>query len=533
MTVTNLAEDASSAAVILDNWVVTKRGVRLRKGSTNTALLSGTTGKPMGLLLALTGTASENAGKSIGMLLSLTKATELVSNDIVQMFEYRAGGIKVSFAATAQDIFNITSPPAPPITVTSSLSGLVSGDWVDMMHTTPGGSFLVIANGSDAVRNFDGATWTEPAITGVAPEDLSFVWLFKNREFFIQKNTMDAWYLPVNSIAGGASVLPLGGVMQKGGTLLAGFTWSVEAGDGFNDMCCFMSSEGEVAVYAGTDPSDADKFALRGVYNIGKPLGKHAIMEAGGDVLIGVLTGLIPMSQAFNKDRVALQSFAVSQPIEDLWLEESLRRAFDWQIKHWPDKHLAYVSFPHVDGLPDRIFVVNTLTGGWSTHSGWAATCWGMNGAAMQFGSTDGKVFAAELGGDDDGEPFLASYLGTFQSLGDHSQTKSAKMAAAQFLGSVPIKAKLFVNSDYDFEIPIPVVATVGDATTSNWDSGIWGTAIWDGESNIFFQRLKQNVRAEGSALAVGVSILVSGTAPLDCELLLTQGQFEPGEKAL
>lgn len=87
---------------------------------------------------------------------------------------------------------------------------------------------------------YNGTSWTTaPAITftdGTTMAQLNYGWLFKNREFFLKNGTLDAYYLPVNAVGGAAALFPLGGVMKKGGSLLTGFSWSLESGDGLNDM---------------------------------------------------------------------------------------------------------------------------------------------------------------------------------------------------------------------------------------------------------------------------------------------------------
>ncbi|MFK5282932.1 hypothetical protein ACI3PL_25530, partial [Lacticaseibacillus paracasei] len=60
---------------------------------------------------------------------------------------------------------------------------------------------------------------------------------------------------------------------------------SMDAGDGLDDKCVFVSSEGEVAVYEGTNPGSAADWRKAGVYQITRPLGQNAKVSAGGDLL--------------------------------------------------------------------------------------------------------------------------------------------------------------------------------------------------------------------------------------------------------
>ena len=66
---------------------------------------------------------------------------------------------------------------------------------------------------------------------------------------------MNAWYLPLNAVGGLLSMIPLSGATTKGGKLLAGFTWSIDAGDGIDDKCVFMTKAKNCSIFTGSDPS--------------------------------------------------------------------------------------------------------------------------------------------------------------------------------------------------------------------------------------------------------------------------------------
>ena len=86
-------------------------------------------------------------------------------------------------------------------------------------------------------------------------------------------------------------------VAQLGGYLVAAGTWTIDAGYGVDDNLVFITSNGEVIVYSGTDPSDITKFALVGVWRIGKPVGKRCLMKYGGDMIILTYNGLYPLDR--------------------------------------------------------------------------------------------------------------------------------------------------------------------------------------------------------------------------------------------
>jgi hypothetical protein len=56
----------------------------------------------------------------------------------------------------------------------------------------------------------------------------------------------------------------------------------------------FVTDQGEVMVYRGTDPSSASTWALIGIWIVGAPIGNRCLMKYGGDLLVLTLDGLDP-----------------------------------------------------------------------------------------------------------------------------------------------------------------------------------------------------------------------------------------------
>ncbi|UDF30044.1 UNVERIFIED_ORG: hypothetical protein LHK14_01610 [Roseateles sp. XES5] len=497
VTATDMASSTPGAASILRNFFQTLTGARLRGGSLKKGLAAG-------------------------------------GADIRSAFKYKYGATEKLFMATATGIFDMTSPAAPPATTPAAVSGLGGGDWCTFQHTNAGNAYLVCVNGANDRRLFNGATWTTtPAITftdGTTMPQLNCGWLFKNREFFTKNATLDAYYLAVNAIGGAASVFPLGGVMKKGGSLLTGFSWSLESGDGLSDMCVFISTEGEVAVYAGDDPSSASSFALKGVYQIGKPLGKNCWIRAGGDVLIATVDGLTPISQVFTRDRQALSLVSVSRPIEDLWRMAANATGSGWTLKQWPEQNLVFVSFPSNPVLADTTFVLNVLTGKWSTVSNWRATCYETLQGSLFFGAVAGFCWQGDVTGTDDGLPFSAVYLSQFQPVAGFGQRLVASLANMFFRGTARPKVRLFARADMDLTEPTFSGVSVGDVGSSEWDAGLWDKAVWNGLSSRRRYNFRQNVRASGDTLALGCVVVSGGAVRLDLEVDLGTLQVSQGE---
>lgn len=497
VTAADMASVQPGSASVLRNFLPTLTGCRVRGGSIKHGLAAG-------------------------------------AADLISAFKYKYGVVERMFMATSAAIFEMTSPAAPPATTPAAVSGMNGGDWCTFMHANAGAANLVCVNGADDRRLFNGTAWTTtPAITftdGTTSAQLNYGWLFKNREFFLKNSTLDAYYLQVNAIGGAAAVFPLGGVMKKGGSLLTGFTWSIESGSGLSDMCVFVSTEGEVAVYGGANPADANDFALQGVYQIGKPLGKNCWIRAGGDVLIATVDGLMPISQVFTRDREALSLVSVSRPIQDLWKLAANATGTGWTLKQWPEQNLVFIAFPLNPVMSDQAFVLNVQTGKWSIISNWQPLCYETLQGSLFFGSIGGYCWQGDVTGTDDELPFAAVYLSQFSPSGSFGQRSVANLAHMYFRGKTKPAVKLFARADMDISEPAFSRVSLGGTASSEWDVGLWDVGLWDSPSVKQRFDFRQNVRASGDTLALGCVIISGGPVRLDVDVDLGTLQISQGE---
>ena len=106
---------------------------------------------------------------------------------------------------------------------------------------------------------------------------------------------MDAWYLPIDSVGGVLAKIPLAGAATLGGKLIAGASWSLDAGDGIDDKNVFITSEGEVLIFTGSQPRRRRQLAAGGRYRTSPPMGMNAHVSVGGDLLLLTVDGIIPL----------------------------------------------------------------------------------------------------------------------------------------------------------------------------------------------------------------------------------------------
>lgn len=506
-------------AAILENWFPTATGIRMRGGSEQFA---------------------EIGDRSL---------------PVVSMFSYVAGNNAKLFATTRNAIYNVTNPVvAEDILLVDDLGGflvddlgrfiagqmsipdfdvgsLSGGEWSVTQFATTGGTFLRGVNGTDTPLVYDGTNWsTAPAITGLDPTALSFVWVYKKRLFFIQKDTLDVWYLPVNSIGGLAVKFPLGGVFTRGGSLIFGSVWSIESGDGPSEQVVFATTEGEVAVYRGDDPSDASSFTKVGVFRIGKPRGPKAFIRAGGDLVIATDIGLVPLSQAFQRDVAALSQTAVSYAIEIEWNKAVAERSAGfWHTELWPTRQMMLIAPPTPQGLQPQLLVANARTGAWAPFTGWNVTCLQLFGDRFFFGSDSGKIIECEVTGLDQGAAYTCTVVPLFDPLKSPASLKVGVQARAVLRATSKPNPKMSLQADYTVNLP----PAPDDTTTSAdnlWGTGTWGTSKWGTAADKKTFQEWRSVPGSGYSLSAATQITSGNISPPDVELVQTDLTYDIGD---
>lgn len=365
----------------------------------------------------------------------------------------------------------------------AELSGLTVDQWQHVNFKTAGGAFLVMCNGTDAVRNYDGTTWTSPSITGsgLTSANLINVAVFKSRLWFVEKNSTNAWFLPVNSIAGAATQQDLGAQFTLGGSLIAIGSISQDSGDGIDDFLVFVSSRGQFAVYQGTDPTSANSWALIGTYRVGYPIGYRCLTDVGGDLGILNADGVVSSFQAMKNDRSTAQRMAITNKIQKLISDYTYTYANrdGWSSIVYPKNNQVIFNIP----LSTTRFiqlVMNTDTGAWCRFTNINAFCWSLLGDDLYFGDANGTVWLADTGYQDNGGAITGELKTAWNYVGSRGNNKFFNMVrpVIQVTGSPSV---LFAyDVDFNNTTPTGTINPSGQAATV-WGSALWGSAIWDG----------------------------------------------------
>lgn len=361
-----------------------------------------------------------------------------------------------------------------------------------------------------------------PGIDGIASNRFSYVWSYKNRVWFIERDTLNVWYLPVDQIGGTANVFPLGGIFPRGGSLLWGQSWSLDSsGDGgLSAQNVFVTTEGEVASYQGLSPESADSWSIVGVYQIGTPLGKKAWIRAGGDLIIATTLGMIPLGRAISTDYAGLGLIAISNPIADQWKEAvEIRGTENWVCHLWGEGQMMLVSPPVPADAAPMVMVANSDSGAWCIFDAWQPTSMATFRGGLFMGSTRGRVQQGWIGGEDEGATYTGVAVPLFNDLGAPGQLKIAKVARAVMRSAYAIRDSLIAVFDWRQSIP-PAPSAAVVPVASVWDGGIWDVSLWNAERNSIITDRWHSVGGSGYASSVVLQITSGAPVPLDVEVV-------------
>jgi hypothetical protein len=431
--------------------------------------------------------------------------------------------IKVATTSTAQTISTITHVGTTATLTTAVAHGLVTGNQVTITGATESnynGTYLITVTGS---TTFTYVMATAPAsdasvvgsytvdfgITGVNSNTFINSNVFKERLFYVEKNSMNVWYLDTKAVSGVANKLDFGSVAKMGGYIQAMGTWTIDAGQGVDDYAVFVTNMGEVIVYEGTDPSDVTKWALRGVWALGQSFNRRCFAKFGGDLLLITQEGLMPLASALQSSRLDPR-VALTDKIYGAFANATTLYAenFGWEIQYFPKANMLIINVPTNNGKEQ--YVMNNITKSWGRFTGIDAFTFEMHNENLYFGSTGyvGKFWDTFA---DNGSVITATVQQAYNYFDSRGQNKRFTLVRPIFLTDNGLPNVLCaINTDFDTQTQLgqvsfnPSALTVGVWDTATWDNNFWGGTLavnkdWQGVSGIgYCGSISLNVASKG-----------------------------------
>jgi len=406
-----------------------------------------------------------------------------ITGDVETLMAYKpASGAGKLFAAAGTGIYDVTSEG----TVGAAVSTVTNARWQHVNFATSAGQFLCAVNGTDDYRYYDGTSWTTVATFTLGAGTLDTntlvgITVHQSRLYFVPKNSLKFYYMDlVGTITGTVDEFNLDQVFSMGGYLMAIGSWTFDGGDGPEDRAVFISSEGQVAIYTGTDPGEATAWTLAGTFFIGKPVGRRCLMKMAGDLVVLTERGLFPLSKALGSADVN-RAIALSDPIEPTVSESAraLFSTFGWQMVVHTAENLLLVAVP---STPRVLYGMELLSKGWFRVKAWDAICLEVYNGALYYGTT-GKVVKAFFGTSDFGGQVEAEFMGAYDYFSSRGQTKHIELIRPHFRATSGFSLLLGGNTDFEEEIPYASLDVVPSASEAVWDTAVWDTATWTAAS--------------------------------------------------
>ncbi len=375
-----------------------------------------------------------------------------------------------------------------------------------------GGPTGTSANIVDGTTRWD---YVEGVLGGLNPANACFVMVWKSRVWFVQKSSAKAWYLAAGTVYGTATQLDLDKSSQfrQGGYLVGLWNWTGNAGASLDDQLVGVSSGGDVAIYAGSDPASADTFQLVGVHSAGSvPSGRRIATPTGSDLLILTAGGPLPLSKLVQGGE-GLGQYQTAK-IPNLFNNYMLSKASlpGWAMLNHPEDNTLLVTVPTTAGYATEQLALSLGTQSWSQYRDLPIYSMGVWNRKLYFGTVDGKVCVNDgyLDGVTLANPsgYAAiqwSVIGAFNGLGNAREKQVVGIIPEILCDGGTPAFDTAARYDYDFT-ELGTVAQPAPGTNS-WDTGLWDTAVWGGE----FAPSGEFRGADGAGRKVAIA--VRGTA--------------------
>jgi hypothetical protein len=532
----SLAEMNPLDAVQMVNFFPTPTDVTLRSGYTKSS--TGISGDVLSLLNYSSPTGNTLFGATSSTIYNVSTSTATISltgntsGRWVQTSITTAGGSfmpavngqdpmivydgtrwqRSATTGTAQTISSITRGGTGNLTATMTTAvahGLVTGNTITVAGAVPAefnGTYRITATGATTLTytmatapsgnaSTVGTYTIKYFITGENSETFETVNLFKERLYFVIKDSLDFCYLPVDSINGAVSRFPLGGIFKNGGYLQAMGTWTIDAGYGVDDLAAFVTSNGEVAVYKGSDPSDPADWALVGIWNIGQTFNRKCMFKFGGDLLVLTEGGLVPLSAGLQSTRLDPRVNITDKIFYAISQATTLySNIYGWQINYFAKQNMLILNVPATGGSEQ--YVMHNITKSWAKFTNINANCWELSGDDMYFGGDGfvGRFYDTNADAGTNIAGFVQQAYSYFDSRGQQKRFTMVRPILQTNNGVPTVLCGIstdFETVDLTSQISFnPNILSIGLWDTAKWDDANWGgrlvtTKVWQGVTGL------------------------------------------------
>lgn len=398
-------------------------------------------------------------------------------------------------ATTSNKFWDVTTGTSAEITGTTTPT---SREWQSAVFANR----LFFCNGVDTAQVYTGSgNVADSTFSGVTLANLINVSSYKERLYFVEKNTLKFWYGNTQAVGGSAlTAYDLQYTFRRGGRLLFAGSWTNQLASTSADLFFACSSEGELLFYSGSYPGDAS-WSLVARFVIGKPLSYRSFLRVDNDVWIITSRGIVPITQLFAVGaEEAAESISASVNPLIAQYAESVGFSHLWHGIHAPRERKVYIVIP-ISSTQTIYLVYCTDTKAWCRYElqnsidGCAIT---VSSDVPFWASSDGKVFKGEYLYSDNGDAISWSIRSAFSFNGSRGNYKAYKDLRPLIKGPGNLSVEIGIDTDFKRESTLyPVTYSQGTYTPYG---SLYGS-LYSSDAEYLYQRFP--VKGQGHSAAI------------------------------
>ena len=393
------------------------------------------------------------------------------------------------------DVFDATLSTDAPVAIEHTDQGDGNWDYTNSQGVDQNYLILVSPNGGYWTYSTAGG-FVQRDITGDgAGKRFEAVFNWKDRVWLIEENSTKAYYLDIGAVQGPAHLFDFGPVMNQGGFLSYGQNWTFNAGYDIDDYLVLVTTSGEVLVYKGVDPTQADSFLLQGVWYVGRtPKGNKSFTTFGGEVFIMSALGVVPVSKLVNGGVANDYQVSSAQIQPELTKVFQLYKDnFGWELETFYNRNFLMIKTPIKADGTYSYWIMNVQTGAWGTISQMPMNCSSQVVDDIYFGTTDGRVCKAFTGNTDGqqidgtpGRPIIGTYMGGFNDYSIPTNLKTWQLARPIFRSTDKPAVAASILIQYESGLPTINGSETKNTSGGRFDISKWNECVWAGGADTY-----------------------------------------------
>jgi hypothetical protein len=363
------------------------------------------------------------------------------------------------------------------------------GLWTSMWKTLQfqGKLFFVGREGLDEPLVYDGVRCKKHTFTiDITEDELSFksiigITAYKRRIFMIEEDSLNLWYTDeAGTIGGKISCLNLADSAKKGGSFIDISEWTRTGANDMTSMLVATTTEGEVLMFSGIDPSTMDDWKLEGTYQIPAPVGYRCTTKMMDELVFATKGGYYTTSSIIKTNEIDKESSLSDKIRGAVRGLKTFYNNIGWQVIFLQTENLLMINVP-ISNTQTEQFVLNLENQTWSRFTGLNAVIFTTFGDEVFFGGKLGNIYQMYSGGNDNGRPINAASQQAFTTFEDPKKKHLRNvhiLIGSAFARDIDIS----IAADFNIQPGSCIISTSGapeKSKFSEWNDAYWNEAYW------------------------------------------------------